>query len=420
MAIIKPIKALHYTEKAGNLSDNVCPPYDIINEEERAELIKSSPYNLVQLELPTGEEKYARAGQLLNQWIEVGILSRDDKDGMFIYRERFSVKGREYVFTGLICLAKLYEFSEKVVLPHEETLTKAKTDRFNLMNATLCNFSSVYSLYLDPDGTIKSILSKAASGCPLHEFKDDEGVIHSLWKIEDASEISALQNSFEDKQLFIADGHHRYETALNFKRHLAEQNRLDGTTADYMMMTLVDMDDKGLVIFPTHRIITGLDIDRKALLEKVSENFDIVEYPDVTKAEDALEQYGDRHAFAMYEGGEGFTLLVAKPQVDNIVYEGRSQAYAKLDVTVLHSLILENALGIDKENMANQTNLRYTRSPQEAVERVKKGEGVLAFIINPTKIHEIKNVSLAGDKMPQKSTYFYPKLKTGLVINKLD
>jgi uncharacterized protein (DUF1015 family) len=419
------MKALRYTEKAGVLEDNVCPPYDIISKDERAALIAKSPFNLVNLELPVdedsaGEDKYAFAGKKLNEWINSGILAQDEKEGMFVYREQFSVKSKEYVFTGLICLVKLYEFSEKVVLPHEETLTKAKTDRFNLMKATYCNFSSVYSLYLDPAGTIREILKKAASAKPEHEFTDNEGVTHRLWKIEDKAELDALVKAFADKQLFIADGHHRYETALNFKKHLAEQNKLEGTNADSMMMTLVDMDDDGLVIFPTHRLIVDLDINKKELLDKISGDFDITEYPDISKAEEILEQAGDKHAYAMYDGGKGFTLLTAKPHVNGIIFENRSKAYSSLDVTVLHSLILEKGLGIDKQNMANQINLRYTRSSAEAVERVKKGECTLAFIINPTRIHEIKNVALAGDKMPQKSTYFYPKLKTGLVINKLD
>ena len=419
MAQIKAIKALRYTKKAGEISDNVCPPYDIISDQERAALIKKSPYNLVELELPVGENRYDNAGKKLSDWIESGILKRDDKDGIFVYRERFYVKGKEYVFTGLICLVKLYEFSEKVVLPHEETLSKAKTDRFNLMKSTFCNFSSVYSLYLDPAGTIKNILKKTTSGQPEIEFNDNEGVTHMLWKIEEKAVVDTLIAAFSDKQLYIADGHHRYETALNFKKHLAEHNKLEGTTADSMMMTLVDMDDDGLVIFPTHRIVTGLKIDKKALLDKIKEDFEVCEYPDINKAEEVLASLKDKHAFAMYGGGDGFTLLVAKPHVDDIAFEGRSKAYSDLDVTVLHSLVLEKALGIDKQNMANQVNLRYTRSVNEAVERVKNGEGVLSFIINSTGIHEIKNVALAGDKMPQKSTYFYPKLKTGLVINRL-
>lgn len=425
MAEIRTIKALRYTDKAGPLADNVCPPYDIISKDERAKLIAKSPFNLVNLELPVDEDcpggdKYAFAGKKLQEWINGGILKQDDKEGMFVYREQFTVKGKQYVFTGLICLVKLYEFSEKVILPHEETLTRAKTDRFNLMKATFCNFSSVYSLYLDPAGAIREILSKAASEKPEHEFTDDEGVTHRLWKIEDKAVLDALINAFADKQLFIADGHHRYETALNFKKYLAEQNRLEGTNADSIMMTLVDMDDDGLVIFPTHRLIVDMQINKKELLDKISADFDFTEYPDVEKAEEVLAQHKDKHAYAMYDGGNGFTLITAKPHVNDMIFENRSKAYSSLDVTVLHSLILEKGLGIDKQNMANQINLRYTRSSAEAVERVKKGECVLAFIINPTRIHEIKNVALAGDKMPQKSTYFYPKLKTGLVINKLD
>ena len=235
---------------------------------------------------------------------------------------------------------------------------------------------------------------------------------HTLRKIEDEKTISFLAAAFADKQLFIADGHHRYETGLRYR----DQVRPDAT---HILMTLVDLEDDGLVVLPTHRLVTGLPVEKDELLRRASAFFTAVEYPDVTKAEEVLAAHSDRHAYALYTGGEGFTLLLGTEEADRLTVEGRSGAYARLDVTVLHTLLLEQVLGIDKENMARQQNLRYTRSAEEAVASVRRGESTAAFLLNPTRIEEIRAVAIAGDKMPQKSTYFYPKLKTGLVMNRL-
>lgn len=420
MAIIKPIRALRYTQKAGALSSCVCPPYDIVSDAEYTSLCDANEHNLIRLELPRGgEERYTDAGALLSEWLADGILARDEKAGIYLYRESFEVAGKSYAFDGLVCLVGLVPFSERVVLPHEETLSKAKDDRFRLMCATGCNFSSVYSLYRDTEGTVREIIRDAQSLPVLEEFTDSEGVTHTLRKIECEETVNALVNAFADKQLFIADGHHRYETALNFKNHLAENGNPNGWQADSMLMTLVDLEDDGLVVLPTHRLIRDLPVDKAEFLAKASTYFDITEYDDVQKAEEILDAHKDKHAYALYTGGDGFTLLVGNEKADALFVEGRSAAYAKLDVTVLHTLLLEQVLGIDRENMAKQINLRYTRSAEEAVASVENGVSTAAFLLNATKIEEIRAVAEAGDKMPQKSTYFYPKLKTGLVMNQL-
>lgn len=419
MAEIKPIRPLRYTKKINDIKSVVCPPYDIISDQEREALINSSEYNIVRLEKPEGgDDRYAAAAKTLNEWIESGVLSRDEKAGIFVYRERFTVKGKEYFFSGMICLVKLCEFSERVILPHEETLSKAKTDRFNLLKNTHCNFSSVYSLYLDEEKKIEKVLCAAQEKAPEHEFTDADGVTHSLWKIENENDINYIVNEMKEKQLFIADGHHRYETSLNFRRYLKEHKDEDnGCDSEHILMTLVNMDNSGLVVFPTHRLIRGMDVDKEALVKKCGDDFNIKEINGTENIEKTLEENKDVHAFALYTGGDTFTLFLRK---EGAHVEGRSQAYCDLDVTVLHTLILEKALGIDRENMANQINLRYTRSFEEAVKSVKDGESSAAFILNPTKVREIKSVALASDKMPQKSTYFYPKLITGLVMNQLD
>lgn len=418
MAVIKAIKSLHFTEKAGSIESCVCPPYDIISPEERAELISKNQYNLVRLELPEGEDKYNAAGRLLNSWLCDGIVERDEKEGIYVYREEFNVENVDYCLTGIVCRVKLCDFSERIVLPHEETLTKAKKDRFELMSATGCNFSSIYSLYNDESGVIAQEIAKKTSESPIHRFTDDEGVTHSLWKIECGCCVERIIDALADKQLFIADGHHRYETALNFRNHCRESGLVvEGTDVDHVMMTLVDMDDKGLVVFPTHRLIVDKPVDKNEIAEKCAEDFNTKLLP-LSELKQALKQGEDGKTFALYNGGDDFLLLEFKPEKQRII-DNRSEAYSDLDVSVLHSFILENALGIDKENMANQINLRYTRSMEDAIQSVKDGKADAAFLINATKVSQIKAVALAGDKMPQKSTYFYPKLKTGLVMNAL-
>lgn len=414
MADIKPIKALRYTNMAGAVSTNVCPPYDIISSEERAALVAGSPYNLVRLEKPEGEGGYAEAASLLDSWIAKGILAGDSEEGIYVYGEDFEVKGERYSLKGIICLCRLYPFSEGVVLPHENTLSGAKADRFELMKATYCNFSSIYGLYVDEERVIAETVRKASCAAPEQCFTDDEGVTHTLWRITDKATLKLITEAMAPKQIFIADGHHRYETAVKFRDYLKERGECEGSR-DYVLMTLVDMDNDGLVIFPTHRLITGIEIDKDALLTSLADSFDIEEYPDVKRAEAILARYSDRKAFGLYTGGDGFTLLVFKGQLP----EKDDGGLSALDVSVLHDLILEQKLGIDKENMARQLNLRYTRDIGYATESVRSGESSAAFILNATKVKEIKSVSLSGGKMPQKSTYFYPKLKTGLVMNSI-
>lgn len=412
MADIRPIKALRYTGNAGALSTNVCPPYDIISAEERAELIAGSPYNLVRLEKPEGKGGYVEAASLLENWLSRDIIARDKEEGIYVYGEDFEIKGERYSLRGLICLCRLYDFSEGIVLPHENTLSGAKADRFELMKATYCNFSSIYGLYVDEERVIADAVDKATAAVPVQCFADSEGVTHTLWRITDKDTLSLIVNAMAPKQVFIADGHHRYETAVKFRDYLEDRGECP-ENRDYVLMTLVDMDDDGLVIFPTHRLIKGMEIDKAKLIASLEDEFDIEEYPDVRRAESILARNADKKAYGLYMGGDGFTLLTFKGEIK----EEGDGGLSALDVSVLHDRILEQKLGIDKENMARQLNLRYTRDITEAVESVRSGESVAAFILNPTKVGEIKSVSLAGGKMPQKSTYFYPKLKTGLVMN---
>ncbi len=423
MAEIRAFKALRFdTEKAGAIEELVCPPYDIISEEQRQEYIYRNPNNIIRLELPKGDEPYKTAGEVLKKWLDSGVLKKDSEDAVYIYEEEFSINGIHAKFKGCIVRVKIEEFSKGVVLPHEETLSKAKEDRFNLMKATNCNFSQIYSLYMDSEHKIINRLDKLSECKPEIELTDGDEVTHRLWIVTDKDEINAICGDFADKKLYIADGHHRYETALNYRNYCRENGIGDGGE-DYVMMMLVDMEHDGLVVLPTHRLVRDLEsFDKEKILNDCKEYFDVSEESDVSNAESKLKELYDegKKAFAFYSGDKGYNLLVLKDEkVIEKLLPNKSRAMQGLDVTVLHTLVLEKIFGIDAENMAKQINLTYTRLFDEAIESVDTGKAQCAFILNPTRVTEIRDVAAAGEKMPQKSTYFYPKLITGLVMNKL-
>ncbi len=420
MADIRPFKALRFTDKAGAIVDNVCPPYDIISDAQREALISTSENNIIRLELPKGDDPYVTAGKTLNKWLSEGILAQDAENSLYIYEEDFECEGASYKMHGIICLVKLEEFSKGVVLPHEETLSKAKADRFNLMSQTFCNFSQVYSMYVDDDKKIEKEVSSIMHSEPYHNFVAHDGVTQKLWIENNPEIINSIVEAFKGKQLYIADGHHRYETALNFRNALNEKGEYsEGDLSGYIMMYLANISDPGLVILPTHRLVKDLPVfDENEVIEEISSLFEIEKIQGIDNIKSDIN-VTDKTVFALYTGNNSYYRLTLKDKdaVSNVVSD-RSEAYKSLDVTALHSLILEPVFGIDKENMAQQKNLTYTRSIDESIASVDSGASQCAFILNATKIHQLRDVALAGDKMPQKSTYFYPKLITGLVMNK--
>ncbi len=422
MAEIKAFKGMRYTSAAGDLNTLVCPPYDIISDKQRENYIAENPYNVIRLELPKGgDDRYRKAGETLKKWLDERILARDDKESIYVYEMQFSANGKRKSLKGFVSLVKLEDFSKGIVLPHEETLSKAKADRFELMSETFCNFSQIYSLYMDEDGSAYSLINAGSEGIPDMEVRDKDGTVHRMWCVSDEKLISELTAVFADKKLYIADGHHRYETALNFRKSLEEQGN-DVPDSGYVAMMLVNMENDGLVVFPTHRIIKGLDnFNGDKLVEECKKYFDVEEVSGEISMQAALNTgYDDgKKVFALYLGcGKCYILTLRDETAVRKLLPDMSEAYCGLDVSVLHTLILEGILGIDKENMAAQKNLTYTRSREEALEAVDLENADCSFILNPTKVSEIRDVALASEKMPQKSTYFYPKLITGLVMNK--
>lgn len=425
MLEVKPFCALRFdTNKAGDIASLCCPPYDIISDEQRRAYLAHNEHNIIRLELPRGEEPYAQAGRTLESWLAQGVLRQDARAGIYVYEEAFTARGEEKRVRGFISRVRLCEFSEGVVLPHEETLSKAKADRFSLMQSTFCNFSQIYSLYFDENGAVERLLDTLCAGEPEQAFTDDDGVTHRLWCAYEGERARELAALMEQKRAFIADGHHRYETALNFRRALGAEGRLssDEHPANYVMMMLVAMENPGLVVFPTHRIVRGIPaFSAERVLEACRASFTIKACTGAPQPVlDAAYAAGEK-SMVLYTGKGAWSLLTLQDEnAMKALLPEASEAYRGLDVSILHTLVLERALGIDKENMANQKNLTYTRDAAEAMAAVDNGEADCAFLINPTRVSEIAAVAAAGEKMPQKSTYFYPKLITGLVMNRME
>jgi len=435
MATITPLQGLRYDEKkAGNIKDLVTPPYDVIDATAQEGYYQINPYNVIRVEYgkitPSDNDldnRYTRAADFFCQWQSEQILKPEDQPAIYLYQQQFEVDSKTMVRTGIICRVKLEPYENGVVLPHEETMPKHKADRLALMKMCGANFSPIFGLYTDPERQIDHLLLNAVQNTPGNfDFTDEQGLGHRLWVITDPALVEQVQQLMQEQRIFIADGHHRYETALNY----ALQNP-DNPAAGYIMMTLVNLYDPGLVILPTHRLVVESKIDKQQLLANLQEDFvvDKVNATDVGQVTELMNSLAEfqgnggtahRQVFGLYVGDNVYYTLTLRDEeiINRKMPAERSTAWRRLDVSVLQKLILENQLGIDMQAVAAGDVIKYTRDAQEAVKVVDQGECQVSFLMNPTLIAEVTEVATNGEKMPQKSTFFYPKLITGLVINK--
>jgi uncharacterized protein (DUF1015 family) len=441
MARIYPFRAWHYNPSAVRLGDVVTQPYDKISPAMQQGYYQRSPYNLVRiiLGLPElfdaerGESVYTRAARDFKAWREQGILTQEKEPCVFAYSQRFKVPGSAEVKErrGFIALGKLHDYAEGVVFRHEQTLSKPKSDRLNLLKATRAHFGQIFMLYSDPGGTVEGILYDG-SGPADGEVTDEYGVLHRVWRISDPAAINMLATAMADKKLIIADGHHRYETALNYsKEHAAGGAPKSEYGANHLpqpaypeaavMMTFVNMDSDGLVILPTHRVVHSLASFDPAAFRVAAEEFFEVEALKESEAPNLIETLKGQcgAAFVAVTRGGDF-LLRSNPDKVAAALASVPERQRQLDLTQLHSIILDRLLGLDAEKVREQTNLRYLRDAGEAVEQVRRGEADVAFLTNPVTMEQLREVAFAGDVMPQKSTDFYPKLLSGLAIYALE
>jgi len=440
MAIIYPFRPWRYNPAAVRLDDVVTQPYDKISPAMQQAYYQSSPFNLVRiiLGLPElfdaerGESVYSRAARDFRDWREQGILIQEKTPCVYAYAQRFAQPGSGELKErhGFIALGKLQDYSEHVVFRHEQTLAKPKSDRMRLLEATRAHFGQIFMLYSDPARSVEKVLYDG-NGTPDAEVTDEYGVLHRLWRIGDAATIRLLCAAMRDKKLIIADGHHRYETALAYaKEHAghAKKAELSVNELPYpaypeaaVMMTFINMDSEGLSILPTHRVVHGMKgFDAAGFLARAQEFF---------TAENLKERAGGDLAGTLTdEVGTAFVLVLKsgawllRPKAEAVapMLEGMAERQKKLDLTVLHKVLLEHVLGLSVENIREQTNLHYLRDAVEAVDQVRRGDADAAFLIRPVTMEQLREVAFAGDVMPQKSTDFYPKLLSGLTIYALD
>ncbi|MBI5682518.1 MAG: DUF1015 domain-containing protein [Deltaproteobacteria bacterium] len=445
MADILPFRGhLYNQEKIGDVSKVMAPPYDVISPQFQEELYQRHPYNIVRLILGktypddnTENNRYIRASIDFKKWQKDGVLEQDKKPAIYYYTQTYRLKnGETKDRRGFIALARLEEFGSGKIHPHEKTLAGPKADRLNLIRACKANFCCIFSLYSEPEKMINSILEAHITENLLTEVADDDGVINRMWRVDNHKAIKEIIERLKDTPLFIADGHHRYETALNYRREMMDSKK--GWTGkegfNYVMMYFSNMDDEGMTILPTHRIIHSiLNFIPNTFLVNCSNFFDVHEVrfdktvePEVRKAfyKRFEEMYNDPlPSFGLaIKGMDSYFILQLKSNdiMEQIFKDTIPDVFNALDVTVLHSLIFTKILGLSSKSQENQENLVYVKGLDETLESLKGGSHQMAFLLHPTKIEQVKDVANAGYVMPQKSTYFYPKLLSGLVINSVD
>jgi uncharacterized protein (DUF1015 family) len=427
MATVEPFRGYRYNQKiVGDLKDVVTQPYDKIGLELQEEYYRRSPYNVARVIKNTEknadpETIYPDAGRTFREWTETGVLVQDAEPGYYAYFQVFEVEGKTYTRKGLVGLVALE--GPTGVRAHERTLAGPKADRLRLMRATEGNDGQVFMLYPDPDGVLNGVMDRFTSGTPLIEVPDDFGAVHKLWQITDGGAIAEIKRGLEDKDLFIADGHHRYETAVNFMKECRAKGwkPMGVETFTHRMMTLVSMDDPDLVVLPSHRLVRDLpDFQLDRFLEALQEDFEVQQVHTRQALFKGLD-IGKKWTFGLgADGGNRLFVLRLKDSsiVDRRIGGDMSPHWKSLDVTVLHWLILERLLGIDAAKLEAQAHVDYGRDKEEALDQLQ-GRYQLAFLVKPTSVMDVRAVAAAGERMPQKSTDFYPKLLTGMVFMKM-
>lgn len=416
MADVQPFRALHYDlERTGGLQAVAAPPYDVIDADQRAALVARSPHNVVEIDLPVdpaGGDPYAHAAATLDAWKADGVLVRDDAPALWALEQDYTgPDGRRRTRRGFFARVRVEEYGAGRIRPHERTHPGPKEDRLRLTRATGANLSPIFSLYDDPDGAAWGALAPHTEGAPWGEVTDEDGTVHRLWRVDDAAANAAVTEALQGVELLIADGHHRYETA----RVHAQETGDPG--AGWVLMCLVALQDPGLTVFPTHRLLTRLDGERRARLDAVlAEDF----LPSPIDP-DELEPTGEGPVRMGYLDADGPRMLTLRdPAVAEAALPGKPEPYRALDTAVLEGVVLRGALGMSEDDISHLNGLDYARDTAQARERVERGEADAAFFMRGTPVAQVRAVAAAGESMPPKSTYFFPKVLTGMVFNPLD
>jgi len=431
MAIVSPFRGIHYdVSRVGDLSKVIAPPYDVISPEEKEGFHRRHPRNIVWIDFGMDKEgdgpsenKYTRAAGFYNQWLGEGILVRDKAPSLYYYEQEFAIAGRgTFVRKGFLGALRLSAFGEGMVYPHEKTLSRPKEDRLALMRTTEANMSPIFGLYSDPSDGVAKALRKGTGKQPDFSAVDDLGIKHRVWRVDAAAALSAVLKKFADKKVFIADGHHRYETALAFRDEMRKKHGAREDAAyEHVLMFLCNMDAEGIVILPTHRGIHSLaGFSEDALAAKIRPLLPMETRDgspdDAMKAVAAAGKKGK--AIAWSAGGNRFH-IVTFPDLARFATERLTKyppELRTLDVVLLHGFLMEQLLGISPEEVTAGRCVKYYKEPAKAAADLASGAIQAGFFLNPVSVEEFRDVSLSGNVLPQKSTFFYPKILTGLLI----
>jgi uncharacterized protein (DUF1015 family) len=440
MSEIQPFQGLRYNTLKVDLKDIITEPYDRITPSMQEDYYRRSPYNIVRIILGKDndpehpeKDKYKRADIYLEKWEKEEILIKEEKKALYVYDQEFKVDGTVKKRRGLVARVKLEEFSSKKVLPHEKTFPKHKEDRLRLLRATETNTEQVFLLYTDDEKKVGRVIEQAIKKAELAaQVKDEDGFQHRLWVIKDEKDTSRIQEAMAQKILIIADGHHRYETSLNYRAEMIQ--RLRAVKGDepfnYIMMTLFDLNDPGLVILPTFRLVKGLEkLSEESFKKPFSGHFEISEISWSSLADKAtLDKVRARienesHTYGVFLTGLKkilFLRLKSEDSLDREVGQDQSREWKRLDVAILHSLIIDKLARLTGGPFVQEESVGYIRNLEEGLKKVAQGEWQMIFLLKPCSLQQIRQVVEKGELMPHKSTDFFPKLKSGLVLNPLE
>lgn len=440
MALVAPFRGLHYNPaKVPNLMEVVTPPYDVISPQERGAFAARDPHNMVHLILPQARpgddllhNRYTRAAALFRQWQQEQVLVRDPEPAFYYWETEFPHAGRTWTRAGLAALVRLEPLRGGGIRPHEQTFSAVKADRLELFKASQANFSPIFSIYPDPAGQVVNLLKGARPDSPTLAFEDTLGCLQRLYRVTDTETVKTVHRAFLEMPLFIADGHHRYETSLNYQKLMKQRYPQASPEApfNYTLMYLSNIFDPNLVILMAHRLLGGprvKHLEEARVMGLLKEYFEIVTLPSADEFGEAYEDFLQQTlaeapprvtAFILLGFGRKAWRLKMRDGVrQKFLARQMHPALAQLDVAVLNYLIFEKILGLDAQAQDDQETCKYTSRIGEAVAAVGRGDARLAFLLNPTRIEQVQEVATAGLIMPRKSTYFYPKVMTGLVLN---
>ncbi|HEV3461144.1 MAG TPA: DUF1015 domain-containing protein [Candidatus Dormibacteraeota bacterium] len=422
MATVRPFQGILYDPKRVDLSQVLAPPYDVIGPADQRRYYRQDPHNVVRLIAgevhPTDtpdDNKYTRAAGFFQQWLADGILRREAGPGLYVYRHQFvdPINGRERVRRGLLGVVELEPFGSGV-LPHEQTHARAKADRLSLTRAVVANLSPVFALYEDPASSVGPIINPAIAAPPRLSITGEDGDHHTLWSISGAEQFHDLAEVFSASRLYIADGHHRYETALNFRNKQRQDHPEASPDAafNFVLMLLVDVAEPGLTILPTHRLLHDFERFDAALVSRLASRHRVTPRPDRAALLAAMQEPTAGHRI-------GIALTPTRYVTVDVEHAGAGDPVSRLDVSVLHQEILQREVGLQPAELESERYLSYSRDVGGLLDRIETGAGQAAFLLRPPAVSDVVEVARAGQVMPQKSTYFFPKPASGIVFNPL-